>query len=133
MSHYIYVPGNPAPWRVYTRRGKPSPSWFAFQAYKQRIIEAAQEQYTLAMLRGPIELSILFFRGIPAAAPKRELNRARWVANHIVKRPDLTNYQKACEDALSGIVYTDDSQVLMVHSAKAYAEESCTKIYITEL
>lgn len=38
------------------------------------------------------------------------------------KRPDIDNLAKAVKDALKGIIYTDDSQIVEAHLFKRYGE-----------
>ena len=82
-------------------------------------------------LRGRVELTLVFARGTPARAPKGAEKRLQWQQAHIIKRPDLTNYQKAAEDALTGLLYQDDSQVVVVHSGKRYTDEPIGYTHIT--
>lgn len=37
-------------------------------------------------------------------------------------KPDLTNYVKAIEDAMNGIVYRDDSQIVSILASKSYSK-----------
>ena len=69
------------------------------------------------------------------AAAYLEGQREQPITDDIIKRPDLTNYQKAAEDALTGLLYQDDSQVVMVHSGKRYTDEAegYTHITVAEL
>ena len=48
-------------------------------------------------------------------------------------RPDLDNIAKAVSDALDGIVYDDDGQVIELRTKKKYAYRSCVEIKITPL
>lgn len=51
-----------------------------------------------------------------------------------IKKPDIDNYIKFIMDAMNGIVYKDDSQVVCVKAWKLYAEEEeKTVISIEEL
>lgn len=59
---------------------------------------------------------------VKASAPK-----------HMVVKPDLTNLVKATEDALKGIVWHDDSQVVGMQLAKVYGEKELVRIQVAEL
>lgn len=48
------------------------------------------------------------------------------------KRPDLDNLIKFVEDALNGVFYTDDRQIMYVGATKTYGEYSCVRIGIWE-
>lgn len=45
-------------------------------------------------------------------------------------RPDLDKLQRALLDALTGVCYEDDGQVIDVHAWKTYGPETCTKVWI---
>lgn len=48
-------------------------------------------------------------------------------------KPDGDNILKACKDALNGVVYLDDAQVVESGAVKKYATEPSVKIIVTEL
>jgi Holliday junction resolvase RusA-like endonuclease len=62
---------------------------------------------------GPVSLTVGFF--LPR--PKR---LARSVVAHVTK-PDLDKLVRAIGDALEGILYTHDAQVVEIHATKGYA------------
>ncbi len=49
------------------------------------------------------------------------------------KRPDLSKLLRALEDALTGIVYEDDSQVQTASVSKFYGLPECTKVQVWPL
>ena len=63
---------------------------------------------------GPIALSINFYLPRPKSLPKK--------VQHHVKRPDLDKLIRAIKDALTGVIWRDDSQVTYVSAYKSYAE-----------
>ena len=50
--------------------------------------------------------------------PRPKRTRARCPVN----RPDLSNLEKLVEDAMNGIVYPDDSQIVEKHTRKVWAD-----------
>jgi Holliday junction resolvase RusA-like endonuclease len=52
---------------------------------------------------------------------------------HPTTKPDLDNVIKGIFDAMNGIVYQDDKQIVRVHVEKTYAEVACAHIKITPL
>jgi Holliday junction resolvase RusA-like endonuclease len=68
-----------------------------------------------------LSLSFTFIRPKSISEKKRPF--------HIVK-PDLDNCIKGVKDALKGIAWNDDSQVISIHAMKSYADEPGVKIRI---
>jgi len=125
------VEGEPRPWQVFTKQGKPTPGWEAMKGWQELIWIAAREAMKgRAPFTGRIHLKILFCRGFPDRAPKAIVSRTRWVKEHILTKPDLTNVLKSCEDALSNIVYLDDNQVVRSTVEKEYGEAAHTWIVV---
>lgn len=62
---------------------------------------------------GAVELSVYFFLVRPKSLPKKAL--------HHIKKPDLDKLLRAVKDALKGVIYLDDSQVMEVQAKKTYA------------
>lgn len=79
-------------------------------------------------IHGPIRLDVEFrmprpqghYRTGKYAGQKRE-NAPRW---HTVK-PDRTKLLRALEDAMKGIAWIDDTQVVCGNVVKVYADETC--------
>ena len=118
----ITVEGEPCPWQVWIRRGRPSVGVLAFQAYQTLIQLAVKGAWAGPPMTGPVALVMQFYRSIPPACPKSEPARAHWKAKHLTMRPDCSNYTKSCEDALTGLLFVDDSQVVSLSAMKGYSE-----------
>lgn len=65
---------------------------------------------------GPIRLHVTAWLAMPKSIPKKHRLDAL-----PTKRPDCDNYLKTVLDALNGVAFADDSQVVTVHFAKRYA------------
>ncbi len=79
-------------------------------------------------LTGPLEVFMTFYRSKPKSASKRDV--------FPVTRPDLSNYVKLVEDALNGLIWVDDSQIVISTLRKMYAEgseEARTVVSISEV
>jgi Holliday junction resolvase RusA-like endonuclease len=71
----------------------------------------------------PIELTLKFF-----------IERGKTVTrNYPTVAPDLDHYIRACGDALKGIAYLDDAQVVSVHATKVYGSPQGVSITISEI
>lgn len=64
---------------------------------------------------GPVNLELVFFMPIPQYIGKMKDYQ------HHVKKPDLDNLTKAVKDALKGICWADDSQVVRMVCEKVYS------------
>lgn len=71
---------------------------------------------------GPLELEIVCTYPVAASWPawKRELALAGQLAATV--KPDLDNVAKAVKDALNGVVWGDDTQVIRALITKVYGE-----------
>ena len=69
----------------------------------------------------PVRVRITACFSIPKSAPKKK--RAMMIAGDIVptKKPDFDNIQKIICDALNGVAYHDDSQIVKADIEKVYS------------
>jgi Holliday junction resolvase RusA-like endonuclease len=137
LCEYV-VHGAPVPWTVYARgRGAPSPTFHKMQAWQDQIRATTRTEWGDVPCTGPIRLDMEFYRPRSKDCPRiRPASAKRWMAKHILMRPDRSNYAKACEDALNGLVYLDDSQVVDGSISKRYAptySEGFTVIRVYEV
>jgi len=152
LSWRIVIPGNPVPWTVFTRNRAPTPGFFAMQAWQEQIRAAARSVWQgWPELEGPVRLSFEFWLPWPKSAPKLGGAAAgRWEKKHLLMKPDLTNLEKAAEDALKResikhrgkvvryepVILVDDNQVVAKGKSGKYFDtkpEGHTIIFIEEL
>lgn len=69
-----------------------------------------------------IEVSIQFYRKVQGSVSLVEHNRRVSGAHRPVVKPDVDNYIKATLDALNGIIWKDDAQIVTLHAAKYYSD-----------
>ena len=138
-THEIVVDGNPYPWRTprRTRDGR---------AYKHAKLKAWQDvvalvaacQWSGPLLGGALRVGLV----VMVARPKShllkngELKAAAPCFCMSLRTGDTTNHLKAVEDALTGIVWKDDCQVVETMVEKHYADGDTkpgVTIRITEL
>lgn len=152
LSWRIEIPGDPAPWQVYTRQGPPSMGILKCQAWQEQIRAAARSfWHGRAEIEGPVRLSFQFYLPWPENAPKIGGAAAnRWEKQHLLMKPDLTNLEKAAEDALTResikrrgrvvryepVILVDDNQVIAKRECGKYFNnrpQGQTIIFIEEL
>jgi Holliday junction resolvase RusA-like endonuclease len=88
------------------------------------------------LLDGPLRLVVSFYvvRGKGHFGTGRNAGRLvpsapRWPT----KRPDATKLVRAVEDALTGVVWRDDSQVVVQEIEKVYGEPARCEIRVEEI
>lgn len=85
----------------------------------------------LPAFTGPVDVSIYVESPIPASWSKRR--RAEACGHPYPVKPDLDNIIKLYLDAINGIAFVDDKQVVSIAASKAYGNEPHTTIQITEI
>ncbi|MDQ0719776.1 Holliday junction resolvase RusA-like endonuclease [Paenibacillus sp. W4I10] len=101
--------------------------------YKDYVRLAASEYAPDALLLGPIGMVLTVYRSIPKSLSKKRVALAE--AGHIVPttKPDVDNYLKGVKDALKGVIWKDDSQVVEVFARKRYSARPRIEVKIKEL
>lgn len=119
MTPYtLTIPGRP------TGKGRPrfvratgrtyTPS--ATLSAEQRI-QAAAFAALLTRLDGPVRLTVIAFNEIPPSWSRKRAAEARTEV-HDQRKPDIDNLVKLVMDALNGIAWADDKQVVELLAAK---------------
>lgn len=75
---------------------------------------------------GAIRLELVFLMPIPKSLPKRD-------PAFMLKKPDLDKMTRSVKDALSGVLYVDDKQVVHTDIKKLYAEAPGVLVRLTPL
>ncbi|MCL6661754.1 RusA family crossover junction endodeoxyribonuclease [Paenibacillus amylolyticus] len=101
--------------------------------YKDYVRLAAAEHAPNALLEGPLGMVLTVYRSIPKSLGKKKAALAE--AGHIVPttKPDVDNYLKGVKDALKGVIWKDDSQVVDVFARKRYSARPRIEVKIKEL
>ena len=140
VTYTVKVPGEPRAWTVWPKRGRMPLGTQRQKVYQAVIRLAIAEQLGMVpVIEGPVKLEIWFYRGFPlnekVYPPANREKRIAWIMKYLTHRPDLANYMKAAEDALQGVLISNDSQVVEVIGYKRYTEEpeGYTLIKVTEL
>ena len=82
---------------------------------------------------GPVAVEVVAMLGIPPSWPQWKARAA--LEGHIAPttRPDEDNIGKAAKDALNGIVYLDDAQIVRSATTKLYADEPAVKVTVRRI
>lgn len=135
----IIVPGAPVP------KGRPRLSTINGQAraftpaktrrYEDLIrLEAGKIMEGRAQLEGPTSVTILAYMAMPQALAKSKAKCAAALAGNLrpLTKPDVDNFAKTI-DALNGIVWRDDSQVVSLIVSKFYSDRPRLELYACEV
>jgi Holliday junction resolvase RusA-like endonuclease len=74
-----------------------------------------------AMLAGPLAVSVVFVMPRPLSHRKKDGTTAPGAPRYHIVKPDTTKMLRAIEDALTGVAWIDDAQVIVQTAAKRYA------------
>jgi Holliday junction resolvase RusA-like endonuclease len=102
------------------------------RSYKERVRLVAFDKIKQRLM-GPIKMTVDIYRGIPKSWSKVKQTQAEQGYLKPTLKPDVDNYVKAIKDALNGIAYVDDSQVVVLFISKYYSREPRVEIQIEEV
>lgn len=86
-----------------------------------------------APLAGPVEILLELRMPIPVSWSKKKQVAASAGQVRATKKPDADNVLKGVKDACNGIVWVDDSQVVVITVRKLYHAEPCVVIAVREV
>lgn len=123
------VEGAPVPWARHKGSGKRGHTAPRQAGYRELVIVRAR----LAMAGRPIytgalEIRACFFMPMPPKWTAIEQTEGEAGRRLPTDRPDLDNLLKGVKDALNGVVYVDDSQVVSSHAHKRYSREPAAMV-----
>lgn len=101
--------------------------------YKDYVRLAASEYAPKVPLEGPIGMVLTVYRSTPKSFSKRRAALAEAGEITPTTKPDVDNYLKGVKDALKGIIWRDDSQVVEVYARKRYSTRPRIEVKIKQL
>lgn len=101
--------------------------------YETLVKEMYAITYGQTMLEGELGIDIKLFFQIPKSTSKKKQELMEQGKIRPVKRPDLDNCMKIITDALNGIAYKDDSQIVQATASKYYSSTPRAEVYIQQL
>jgi Holliday junction resolvase RusA-like endonuclease len=81
-------------------------------------------------LDGPLEMEIVVFFPIPKSASKRRREDMFWQRELPTKKPDIDNLCKIFLDAMNGLAYRDDAQIVSLAVIKQYSTTPQTEVRV---
>ncbi len=135
----FFVPGTPRPGGSKTSGMSKSGKMFVRPANKETKIWMAvvsyhaRQYYQGELLTGAIKASFVFTMKRPKAHYRANGDLKETAPLFHVSRPDVGKLVRSTEDALSGIIYRDDSQIAVRDEKKIYGEKTGVEILIQEI
>ena len=83
-------------------------------------------------LETPVEVFLYIRNTVPASYSKKRTEACLSGQEKPTKKPDLDNVAKAFLDAMNGVVYKDDCQIISLHVTKVYAEIAAVEVLVKE-
>lgn len=112
----LFVPGKPAPQgsKRHVGHGILVESSKALAPWRTTVAWHVAQEWKLAPLCGAVQVDLMFVLPRPRSTPK--------VTPPAIKRPDADKLTRAIFDALTGVCWRDDSQIVDFHTSKRLAE-----------
>lgn len=80
-----------------------------------------------------IAVDVVFYRPVQKSISKIERQRRLTGKSLPAIKPDIDNYVKAILDALNGVAFRDDKQIISLNAKKLYSDKPRTEIEIKEI
>jgi Holliday junction resolvase RusA-like endonuclease len=101
--------------------------------YKDYVRLAAAQHAPERLIESAIGLKVTVYRAIPKSFSKKKTELAERGEIVPTTKPDADNYLKTVKDALNGVIWKDDSQIVDVQVRKRYSNKPRIEIEIHEL
>lgn len=135
----FFVPGTPRPGGSKTPGMSKSGKMFVRPANKETKIWMAvvsyhaRQHYQGELLTGVVKASFIFTMKRPKNHYRTNGQLKDWAPLYHASQPDVGKLVRSTEDALSGIIYRDDSQIAVRDEKKIYGEKTGVEILIQEI
>lgn len=134
MIAQFSIPGAPVAWARAGKSGRFSYTPAPQRHYGEIVRFAASEAMRGAPpAEGALALTIVFRLPIPASWSQRKRAAAATGGIRPAKKPDWDNAGKIISDALNGIVYVDDAQIVEARISKFYDISPRVDVLVTAL
>jgi len=93
------------------------------RSWRTLVADAARQAHR-GMLDGPLGMTMVFHLPMPTSRPdvlRTPKQRWQWLVPW--RRPDLDKLERAVLDSLTGVLFHDDAQIVVVTKRKSYGAE----------
>lgn len=101
--------------------------------YKSQLALWVSLRYSNKPATGPLEVRLKFYRHIQQSVSKKERALRLSGAHRPIVKPDTDNYIKSTLDALNGVLWADDNQIVDLSASKFYSDNPRIEIEVKEL
>lgn len=103
--------------------------------WKNAVTSAAREAYSGDLLNGPLSVTMVFYRPRPKGhfTTSGGLSKSGRTTPWPTSKPDVLKLARGVEDALTGVVYRDDAQIVSETIEKHWGEPARCEVEIVEL
>lgn len=103
--------------------------------WKRLVASVAQHYRPARLIEGPVKLTLTFQRERNKGHfnSKGQLNKAGLATPYPIAKPDVLKLARGVEDALTGVIWKDDSQIVVEHLFKVWGDAPCVTIEIEEI
>lgn len=131
----LTIPGNPIAKKRprFARHGKFVVTYNDQQTEEGRFLFEVQKQWNRPPIEGPLKVRCSFEMPIPKGTSKKKTWAMLKEEIQHTKKPDVDNLLKFSCDCLNGVVFKDDSQIVLLQGGKFYSDTPQTLIMIEEL
>ena len=91
--------------------------------YEKRVVNCYLAQDG-TLYETPVRVNITAYKGIPKSYTKKRTKAILDGIEQAVSKPDVDNICKIILDALNGVAYKDDTQVIRLSISKKYTEST---------
>lgn len=100
--------------------------------WKEQVASAGHQAYQGPLLTGPLAVGFHFVRVRPASHfnSRGELNKAGRASLAPDSRPDLLKLARCAEDALTGVMWKDDAQIVYEVLSKEWGEPARLEVTV---
>lgn len=103
------------------------------KSWQAAVADAAMSTYSGPLLDCPLKVRFHFFTPRPAGHFRKNGEVNPKAPAFPTTRPDVLKLARGCEDALTGIVWRDDSRIVAEELLKSYGEPARVEITIAEM
>ena len=100
--------------------------------WRAAVAQAARQAYRGPLLEGPVALDLTFRRPRPKGHFGTGRNAGTLKSSappRPTSKPDVTKLARAVEDALTGVIWRDDAQVVSLWASKLWGD--CFSVHVT--